>query len=122
MDKDADGLSRNPMSIEESEKWCTKEINTENVKILMTSPKEIACSGISIKEWVEKIRVKRIENVDLIEKQKGDSVVGPVYKAVAIGTRPKKRSMGEVRSEVKSSFTTIFETENYRGWDIEEEN
>ena len=123
MNKDADGLSRNPMSIEESEK-CTKEINTENVKILMTSPKEIACSGISIKEleWVEKIGVNRIENVDLIEKQKGDSVVGPVYKAVAIGTRPKKRSMGEVRSEVKSSFTTIFKTENYRGWDIEEEN
>ena len=100
MNKDADGLSRNPVSIEESVKWCTKEINTENVKILMMSPKEIACSGISIKEleWVEKIGVKRIENVDLIEKQKGDSVVGPVYKAVAIGTRPKKEVWGEVRS------------------------
>ena len=93
MNKDADMLIRNPVSIQESGKWCTEEINTENVKILMMSPKEIACSGISIKEleWVEKRGVKRIENVDLIEKQKGDSVVEPVYKAVATGTRPKKK-------------------------------
>ena len=106
MNKDADGLSRNPVSIEESEKWHTKEINTENVKILMTSPKEIACSGISIKEleWVEKIGVKRIENVDLIKKQKGDSVVGPVYKAVAIGTRTKKEVWGKLDRKSKVLF------------------
>ena len=92
MNKDADGLSRNPVSIGECEKWCTKEINSENVKILMTSSKEIACSGISIKEleWVGKTSVQQIENVDLIGKQKGDLVVGPVYKAVAIGKRPNK--------------------------------
>ena len=56
MNKDADGLSRNPVSIGECEKWCTKEIHSENVKILMTSSKEISCSGISINEleWVEK--------------------------------------------------------------------
>ena len=117
MNKDADGLSRNPVSIEESEKWCTKEINTENVKILMTSPKEIACSGISIKEleWVEKIGVKQIENVDLIEKQKGDSVVGPVYKAVAIGTRPKKEVWGKLDRKSKvllQQFTKLSITED----------
>ena len=92
MNKDADGLSRNPVSIGECEKWCTKEINSENVKILMTSSKEIACSGIPINEleWVEKTSVQQIKNVDLIEKQKGNLVVGPVYKAVAIGKQPNK--------------------------------
>ena len=34
--------------------------------------------------------VQQIENVDLIEKQKGDLVVGPVYKAVAIGKTTNK--------------------------------
>ena len=92
MNKDADMLCRNPVSIGECEKWCTKEINSENVKILMTSSKEIACSGISINElkWVEKTLVQQIENVDLIEKQKGDLVAGPVYKVVAIGRRRNK--------------------------------
>ena len=39
--------------------------------------------------------------MDLIEKQKGDSVVGPVYKAVDIGTRPKKEVWGKLDRKSK---------------------
>ena len=92
VNQDADGLSRNPVSLDEFEKGCIVEIDTESLKTFMTSPNEIVCSAISIKEleWVDDSGVKQVERAELIEKQRRDPVVGPVYNAVTVGKRPNK--------------------------------
>ncbi len=90
VNKDADGLSRNPIPIEQMQQNCTKEINPENTKVLMTSSK-MPCCSISIDELELGDKSDNpVETSDLIEKQMSDPVVGPVYQAVSRGTRPQK--------------------------------
>ena len=91
VNKDADGLSRNPMSVEDMQKFCTKEISPDNTKLLMTASTELCCSAISIDQLeLSGQPTESVNRSDLIEEQKSDLVVGPVYHAVALGKRPQK--------------------------------
>ena len=105
VNQDADGLSRNPVSLDEFEKGCIMEIDTESLKTLMTSPNEIVCSAISIKEleWADDSGVKQVERAELIEKR-WDPVVGPVYNAVTVGKRPNKDEWVTLHQKSKVLF------------------
>ena len=81
-DADADGLSRNLMSMEEMQQYCTNEVN----------PEDIGCSGIAIDEleWRAKASNEPVTISDVIANQQNDLVVSPVCDAVLLGKRPQK--------------------------------
>ena len=104
---DADGLSRNPMSIEELERKCTQTCNQGNLSTVMSSPDINNCQVVSIDhlEWVlPDVPGNPISKTELGKKQSLDGVIGPVYKAVALGSRPKKQEWSQLNKKAKLMF------------------
>ena len=89
---DADGLSRNPISVKEFEQKCTETCSQENLHALMSSTGEVNPCRISVDnlEWVVGDAGKLISRSELVKNQINDGVIGSVYKAVALGVRPNK--------------------------------
>ena len=103
---DADGLSRNPVSVEEMEKNCTMEIDPANLSVVMSTEQGVGCCSLSADklEFVPREAVIPVDKAELINQQVDDQVVGPVYKAVILGKRPGKLEWTELDRKAKVLF------------------
>ena len=93
LNTDADGLSRRPMTVREFETECTEVCGKEEWRAVLSVPDVCASQPVSI----DLLSLSPLgSSSDIISKeelgksQSEDSVVGPVYKAVALGCRPSK--------------------------------
>ena len=97
---DADYLSRNAMEIDDFIKECTEVCEPEMIDTVISAV--TACSERLCNVSVEKLILKpeedvlRIEKVDLVNAQKNDDTIGPVYQAVMKGHRPGKEEWKEL--------------------------
>ena len=96
---DADGLSRWAGDLPSLESGCTETINPIQLSTIMqvsansVSPKCPAYVNVNVLELVEEGMGKEISKQDLKKTQLEDSVVGPIYKCVLDGTKPKKSEL-----------------------------
>ena len=107
--QDADGLSRNPLPcssdesppIEVLEKECTETVSREDLSVVLSPPDSFGCMSVDIKtldltsviDMTSAPPLKDISKSELGELQSKDSVVGPVYTAMATGQRPTRREL-----------------------------
>ena len=101
---DADGLSRNPLTIEELERECTETVSREDLSVIFTPPDVCNIQPIDVKVLdcpVLPSDMKPISSAELGKAQSEDSVVGPVYRAVALDIRPKKKEWLELSRKSK---------------------
>ena len=96
---DADYLSRRPMDIAEFRKRCNHTIDK---KAFVSSWKKDEDMVVSHGVSVDKLslepdtEVLRVSKEELKEKQLEDIVIGPVYRAVLAGCRPKKADYAQL--------------------------
>ena len=104
---DADGLSRNPMSIEELQLECTGIFDRDNLDTVFSSSEITCCHTVSIDQLeytLPDVPGNPITKTELGKKQSEDSVVGPVYKSIALGDRPKKNEWSKLNRRAKLLF------------------
>ena len=97
---DADYLSRRPMDIGEFRKLCKHTIDREGFASAWSKGdggvalvNNVSVQALSLDTGEDVVKVSKKE---LKERQIGDEVIGPVYKAVVSGERPKKEDWKEL--------------------------
>jgi transposase InsO family protein len=91
---DADGLSRNPLTIEELERECTETVGRQDLSVIFSPPDVSNILPIDVKVLecpVFPSDLKAISSSELGKAQSDDHIVGPIYRAVALNIRPKKK-------------------------------
>ena len=104
---DADGLSRNPLEVEQLQKECTEKMDKDSLRAIwsgvLDSRNEVYTNTVA----VEKLNLEdgeermSIPAEVLKEKQEKDDVVGPVYRAVLSGVRPDRKEFRTLVRETK---------------------
>ena len=93
---DADYLSRRSLPIKELKESCTETIQQPSLSAVLSCTKvptpAVMCNKVVVEQlkWSPDKDVIKVSPEELREKQVLDEVVGPVYKAVLAGSRPKK--------------------------------
>ena len=108
---DADFLSRKPTEIAELKEKCTMTIESHSWSVIKSGVEEassedgspVLCMGMSAERLVldPEVKVVPVAAEELGNKQRGDSIIGPVYRAVAEGSRPSRKEWGELSHESK---------------------
>ena len=104
---DADYLSRRSLPVEELKKSCTETIQPSSLGAVLSGTKVISpvinCNRVVVEQlqWSPDPDIIKVSPEKLQEKQKEDTVVGPVYAAVLAGARPKKAVWGELSRDSK---------------------
>ena len=102
---DADGLSRNPLTIAELQRECTEIVSREDLSVVLSPPDVSACQPVVVSALecpVSKVGVTSLSDFAPISEsefskaQSEDSVIGPVYRAVALAVKPKKKAWVEL--------------------------
>ena len=105
---DADGLSRNPLTVDELEQECTESCDHDVLtSILLAAKTEVHCHSLSADVLVSPlpdIPAEPLSCTDMAKAQSEDVVVGPVYKAVAMNTRPNRREWMDLSKKSKQIF------------------
>ena len=96
---DADGLSRNPLSISELQRECTESCDKETLSTFLKAQNSstVHCCATSVdilNSQLPEIPGEPLALEDLSKAQVDDSVIGPVYRAIATGTRPTRKEWG----------------------------
>ena len=111
---DADGLSRNPSSdIESLERECTERCDREILASILTGDRDMDdthCNAISVDTMnfpslpSAGSNEITVTNSDIQKAQLDDADVGPVFQAVATGTRPDRRDWKSLSAKSKQLF------------------
>ena len=98
---DADFLSRKPTEIAELKEKCTMTIESHSWNVIKSGVEEassedgspVLCMGMSADRLVldPEVKVVPVAAEELGNKQRGDSIIGPIYRAVAEGSRPSRK-------------------------------
>ena len=92
---DADGLSRNPMELEELERVCTERCDRMSLAAILAGPEEVTCAAIStdLLQFPSATDSQKspLSAEELHRAQVEDVDVGPVLKFVTLGTRPSRK-------------------------------
>ena len=100
---DADYLSRRPMDISELKRGCSESVDPRCMDAVVSGlrHKGSVVSAVSASNLVLKPdeKVISVSKEELAEKQKHDDIIGPVYRAVLIGCRPKRKEWAELSQE-----------------------
>ena len=93
---DADFLSRNSMNIDNLVEQCTEscvpKIIDSVINAVTVCPEKLCNISVNKLYLPPNENLEIVDKVDLINCQKHDDIVGPVYEAVMIGSRPDKIS------------------------------
>ena len=91
---DADGLSRNPLSIQQLQRECTKICDRQELNAILSPPDVCHCQPVSVEKLecvLAPAEQTPISQGELGMLQSEDRNIGPVYKAVVLGRRPPKK-------------------------------
>ena len=104
---DADALSRKPQEIKELKEQCTELVDPRCMNAVVSGFQGVAmpvtCLGIDVGKLTLEPEgsMASVSREELMEKQKNDPVLGPVYQFVASGCRPSRREWSELSHESK---------------------
>ena len=101
---DADYLSRRPMDLEELKKVCTESYELQGLKAVLSNSADtepVVVNRVGVEKLVMQPDnpVTSVSSEELKEKQREDSVIGPVYRAVVSGCRPNRSGWAELSHE-----------------------
>ena len=105
---DADYLSRRPLNVAEMKSECTEKYEPREIQAVISSvlmPKPVVVNHVLAKQAI----IEPVSNdklvvplEELVEMQKRDSVIGPVYQFVSLGIRPNRKEWAELSRGSKS--------------------
>ena len=104
---DADYLSRRPRDIKEMKQLCTETVSQATTGAVHAWVKEGQTPTISASVSVNSLTLKpdgeitKVSAQELRQKQDSDEVVGPVLKAVLLGSRPSRKGWAELNQGSK---------------------
>ena len=101
---DADGLSRNPMSIEELKEECTEVIDPRSVATIFVSSEAaepVLLCDVNVCSFLSGDITEIVSKEELIEAQKTDPVIAPVFESVLAGCKPKRAAWKQLSRESK---------------------
>ena len=107
---DADGLSRNPLPIEEMQRICTETCDQNVLPKMLSCPNAQSAHCYSVHANLlqcpplPEIQGKPLSKDDLKQAQLSDVVVGPVHRAVSLGKRPSRHDWKELSKKTKVLF------------------
>ena len=108
---DADGLSRNPLSIEELERVCTETCDQTILSEILSgsvASNNIPCLSVDVNllncPAIPEIQEEPLSKEDLQKAQLSDVTIEPVYNAVMLGSRPSRREWDTLSHKSKQLF------------------
>ena len=117
---DADYLSRRSLNIDQLKAECTEQYEPREIGAVISgalTAKPAVVSHVVAKQVVmEPAAVEKVfvSVKELVDKQRDDGVIGPVYQLVSAGSRPNRKEWAQLAPGSKSlakSFKKLFVTE-----------